>query len=738
MNENVGRRLALQAGGADIDARRLPMTAEMGLGDIGGVLRRRWRFAVPIFAIALVLGVAASLIIPPVYRASTTVAAGTPASTATVAPTDSTTQAAGDGVPPNVAAIAELASSERVRKGALARLGPAIGARAAEAALKGLRVEPVRNTNLLHITVVARTPKTAAAAVDAVAAALIEVDADSRVRQAAETRQVIQRQLQMITPRLRASEDALAAFNSQHKDVVPADHTALIVNKLAQLEAEQVDLSLQRQEIHARLTATRNGLSGQARVSPTEWIPSPLIASLQSQLASQEVELSGLRSQFTPRHPAVLDIEAKIAETKRRLDVELGRSMQVNRYGVDPVYQRLVEQLRQDEVASAALDARAGAVDTAVGEYEARLQQLPGLELQQARLARDAKEADVLTQMLSQRLQQARFAEASAGSIISVVDATGKPYGSARSRWMGAMVGGVFGIMLGLGGALLKEQLDDPVKSGEDAGALLRVPVLGTIPEVTKPNAMFNAASSRPQFAEAFRYLRTNLLSLSKEPLRTILVTSPGPDEGSDIVATNLSIALAQSGRRVWLVECDLRKPTLSSTWASRQMRGRPDIGLAEYLRGEKSVSLDGCRTAVDNLWFLPAGIRPSDPAELLSNGQMGAFLKRGGDSVDVLVLLAPPLSAAADAAILASRVDGVLLVVQTSATPRDAAYWARDQLEGVGANVLGVVVTGAPRGCIGGYGGNGSSYYGLEHLRPWHTEAEQPGSTPRRDTFLS
>jgi capsular exopolysaccharide synthesis family protein len=633
-----------------------------------------------------------------------------------------------------VATLAELASGATVRRDARARLEPVIGARAAEAALKGLHVEPVRNTNLLHIVITARNPKVAAAAADAVAAALIAVDANSRARHAAETRRDIERQLATIAPRLRASEDALAAFNSQHKDVVPADHTSLIVTKLAQLEAQRVDLSLELQEMHARMAATRDHLSRQARVSPTEWIPSPLIASLQSQLASQEVELSGLRSQFTPRHPAVLDIEAKIAETKRRLDTELGRSLQADRYGVDPVYQRLVEQLRQDEVTSAALDARAGAVDAAVLEYEGRLQHLPGLELQQARLARDAKEADVITQMLSQRLQQAIIAEASAGSAIRVVDGAGNRGQPITSRRLGVMLGGVLGVMLGLGGALLKEQLDDPVKSGEDAGVLLRVPVLGTIPEVTKRTATFKAPSSRPQFAEAFRYLRTNLLSLHTESLRTLLVTSPGPNEGSDIVATNLSIALAQSGRRVWLVECDLRKPTLGNTWASRQMRGRLDIGLAEFLRGEKSVSLDACRTAVDNLWFLPAGVRPSDPAELLSNGQMGAFLKRGGDSVDVIVLLAPPLSAAADAAILASKVDGVLLVVQATATPRDAAYWAREQLEGVGANVLGVVVTGAPRGCIGGYGGNGSAYYGPEHLRPWQVEPAPQASAPRRD----
>jgi capsular exopolysaccharide synthesis family protein len=698
----------------------------MGLTDMGAVLRRRWRVAVPIFAITLGLGAAASFIMPPSYRASTTVAIEMP-SAVTGDQGGSTPQAwSPDATSPGVDTTAELASSAMVRKDALARLGPVIGARAAAAVLRSLHVEPVRNTNLLRISVVGRSPKIAGAAADAVTAALIEVDGASRARQAKETRQAIQRQLAMISPRLRASEDALAAFNSQHKDVVPADHTALIVNKLAQLEAQRVDLSLQLQEMSARMAAARDHLSGQARISPTEWIPSPLIASLQSQLATQEVELSGLRSQFTPRHPAVLDIEAKIAETKRRLDVELRRSLQADKYGVDPVYQRLVEQLRQDEVTSASLGARAGAVDVAIGEYEDRLQQLPVLELQQARLARDAKEADVITQMLSQRLQRAVIDEASAGSVIRVVDGTGNVAQAARSRWMGAVLGGVLGVMLGLGGALLKEQLDDPVKSGEDAGALLRLPVLGTIPEPARNTAAFKAQLSRPQFAEAFRYLRTNLLSLPKEPLHTLLVTSPGPDEGSDIVATNLSIALAQSGRRVWLVECDLRKPTLSRTWASRHMPGQQDIGLAEFLRGEKSVTLDACRTAIDNLWFLRAGGRPTDPAELLGNGKMGALLERSKDTVDVLVLLAPPLSAVADAAILASRVHGVLLVVQANTTPRDAAYWAREQLEGVGATVLGVIVTGAPRGSIGGYGGNGSSYYGAEHLRPWQVG---PGS---------
>jgi non-specific protein-tyrosine kinase len=168
-------------------------------------------------------------------------------------------------------------------------------------------------------------------------------------------------------------------------------------------------------------------------------------------------------------------------------------------------------------------------------------------------------------------------------------------------------------------------------------------------------------------------------------------------------------------------------------------MPGEQDSGLAEFLRGEKSVTLDACRTAIDNLWFLRAGGRPTDPAELLGNGKMGALLERSKDTVDVLVLLAPPLSAVADAAILASRVQGVLLVVQASTTPRDAAYWAREQLEGVGATVLGVVVTGAPRGCIGGYGGNGSSYYSVEHLRAWQggPAPNVQASTPQgHDTF--
>src|SRR5207302_1822086 len=181
--------------------------------------------------------------------------------------------------------------------------------------------------------------------------------------------------------------------------------------------------------------------------------------------------------------------------------------------------------------------------------------------------------------------------EASIGSVIRVVDAAKPPATPARRRLLGLVFGGIFGLVLGVGGAFIKEQAEDPIKSAEHGERVLSLRVLAAIPEISPelagtPGAgpglrapslweslragrwssagfLETARHRRSVFAESFRRLRTNLLYLRKQPPRTLLVTSPGSDEGTEIVAANLAVALAHAGLRVWLVECDLMNPAL-------------------------------------------------------------------------------------------------------------------------------------------------------------------------------
>jgi len=739
----------------------------MTLRDIIDMLARHRSFIFRWAAIGVGMGVLFAVALPPVYQATTTVTVDRIPPVVVLSQQGFNSQSPAilpDNTEPgsrDAQTLVEVAKGVAVRDAALTHLAPIVGMRRAQAALQGVSVQPVYSTTLVRIRVRNRNPQLAAEAANVIAASLIDVDLRDRRHRTTEMRESIEHQFQLAEAELKPSEDALAAFKSEHGDVQLSEQTMSSLTKLAQLQAQLVDVRMQRREADARIAATRNRLAVQAKIAPMRWVPSPLIATLQHDLASEEIELSGLSQQFTPKYPGVITVQAKIQETKRRLAAEMAHSMQPGEYGVDPVYQQLFQQMRQDEVTVAALDARDRALSGAIKQYEAAMKDLPSRVLEQARLARDAKDAEQVHQILSERLHQARVAEASIGSGVHVVDAAKVPQRPMRSRWFGVLVGAVLGVMFGVGGVLAKEQVVDPVKSTDDAERLLDLPVLGSIPRMTmddrrvctrpgdpplplaagparyllpgpgsSKDAMLAAERRRSQFAEAFRYLRTNLLFTHREPLCSILVTSPGPGEDKETVAANLAVALAQMGQRVWLVEGDLRKPALDDVWAFRDVYQDAPAGLAGYLSEGVPVDQVLVRTAAENLWFLPAGMLPPNPAELLGSARMRAFLEEHADSVDVMIIDAPPVLPVTDAAVVAPFVDGVLLVVNVGTTPREAAAKARQQLEAVGAQVLGVVATGVPVGGIGAYDHYYTEYVGSQPFKAWQLPQGVTGPT--------
>ncbi|MEA3376824.1 MAG: CpsD/CapB family tyrosine-protein kinase, partial [Chloroflexota bacterium] len=209
--------------------------------------------------------------------------------------------------------------------------------------------------------------------------------------------------------------------------------------------------------------------------------------------------------------------------------------------------------------------------------------------------------------------------------------------------------------------------------------------------------------------AEGFRKLRTNLEFLAvDEALRTLMVTSPGPAEGKSMVSTNLAAAAAQAGRRVVLIEADLRNPRASEVIARSSK-----VGLTHALvEGSVNGKLQG--TEVEGLLFLGAGEKPPNPAELLGSARMGEVLDRLLESVDLIVIDSAPMLPVADSVALSRRVDGVLLVVDVGRTRASAAQQAAEGLRQAGAKVVGAVLNNVPTGGGGYY--NYRYYYGDEY----------------------
>lgn len=248
----------------------------------------------------------------------------------------------------------------------------------------------------------------------------------------------------------------------------------------------------------------------------------------------------------------------------------------------------------------------------------------------------------------------------------------------------------LLGAVLAWGVVLVAERLDSSVKSRQDAEEVAGIPCLSLVPNVkTPPNQMLMAKDGPA--GEAFRMLRTAIRYMgAEEPFSVIAVTSPESDDGKTTTSFNLAAAFAESGQVTVLLEADLRKASLS-----RLLRIPIRQGLSSYLSGAAGLKGLVQRTAVENLYVVPAGVSPANPAELLGSERMGKLLRSLGKEADVIIIDTPPVLAVSDMVALTPMIDGVLLVARAGRTRKERLRETLRVLGGVGASVLGLVLNG-------------------------------------------
>jgi non-specific protein-tyrosine kinase len=279
---------------------------------------------------------------------------------------------------------------------------------------------------------------------------------------------------------------------------------------------------------------------------------------------------------------------------------------------------------------------------------------------------------------------------------------------------------GAIGFALAVGGAVLIEFLDDTVKSPEEAVRLAGdAPMLAAIAQIEGkeyPDKLIASKQPLSPITEAFRVLRTNVqFSAIDQPLATILVTSPGPSEGKSVTLANLAVVLAQSGHKVIVVDTDLRRPVQHKLFQTSNSHGlsdailNPDQPVMEYLQS----------TDIENLYLLTAGSPPPNPAELLASERALQLIETLQAQADVVLFDSPPVLVVTDAAVLGSRVDGVVLVNDLGNTRRSMARRAVEELERAHAHLLGLVLNRmAPK-----YGGE---YYHQYYYYYYYREGER------------
>jgi len=305
-----------------------------------------------------------------------------------------------------------------------------------------------------------------------------------------------------------------------------------------------------------------------------------------------------------------------------------------------------------------------------------------------------------------------------------------------------AMLGLFMGLLLGGGLAFFMEYLDTSVRTTEDVEKHLSWPVLGIIPRFdetfqgkTSQSDIQPVVRKHPKSvpAEAYRTLKTNIqLANLDRPPRSIAITSAGPLEGKSTTAVNLAVALAQKESKVLLVDADLRRPVIHKILHLDNSTGLADLA-TNHAQPEAAIKEFH---SVDNLWVLTSGSLPSDPSELLGSSGMRSLVEQVTKEYSYVVFDTPPLMSVSDAAVLASQVDGVLLVISPGKVRGEIARRTKELLERVGTPVLGCVLNGVERG-------HGSYYYyyhyyagaeGKEEVRNRQKNKEALGRIPKAD----
>jgi len=455
----------------------------------------------------------------------------------------------------------------------------------------------------------------------------------------------------------------------------------------------------------------------------------PRIAQQQNRLLALQEELGVRQEGFGQDHRIIKDLTLRIAmvseelQRTRHLRAEEMQKQQIEQ--VSRMYSAALEkEVRlRDELAEA--QARQRELDENLARYDALKEEQRILEEEFQRVSTHTRDLEIVL-----RTQP--------GPRITLAARAVPPRERSSPKWMLNLAAGIpLGLMLGVGLAFLLEFLDTSVRTPRDVARHTSLPLLGVVPILDDEEVAIDdievATRTAPNsmVAECFRQIRTNLFFASPaENQKALLVTSPGPEDGKTAVAINLAVTIAQSGRRVLLVDANFRRPALHRAFTNAKREG-----LSNILIGQRQLQDVASPTDLPQLDVLTAGPIPPNPAELLSSRYMRELLARARETYDQVIIDGPPVLLVSDPLVLANILDGAIIVCRAKSNSRGAVLRTRDQLDQVRARILGVVLNAVETAPGGYYRRQYRAFYDyLSDEGEQAPQAELPAEQPDQD----
>ncbi len=584
--------------------------------------------------------------------------------------------------------------------------------------------DPVRESDVITISAKSKDPGEAALIANTFAESYRDRNIYMSRAKTRSFREFLDAQAASKKKELGDIENNLQNYMERQGIVSLDDEAKTTIDKLSQLEAQRDAADIDLKKLKNTLASYQEQLPQQetnvARVMAEA--SDPYIRLLQEQIAKLEVQRDVTMAQNPSSvgreilNEKVKEIESQIsaltARLQKRTDTFLSNLTPQSGGGQDAAsYLKSVKQkIIETQIEVQSLEAKKKALEEVIQQYERQFDRIPQKSMELARLQRARSSDEKLYLMLQEKFNEANITEQSNIGYIEIIERAGIPIRPSSPKLLiNLAVGVILGLGLGLVVVFVKEFLDVRIQSPEELkrhGYTPLAAVVGMDRELQKLTSggkivggqggkkgldvhLITYSYPFSSVAESYRQVRTHLqfAKLGSIP-RVVVVSSPAPGEGKSTTVANLAIALAQNGRKVLLIDADLRKPSLDRLFGVKREPGLSDLLTAR-------VTLAGAiqKTLVENLSIMVCGAIPPNPAEVLGSEKMRALVEQVRSDFDVVLFDSSPVLAVTDPAVLATLADGVIVVVSAGKTTLEELQHSVELTESVGGRVLGVVL---------------------------------------------
>jgi len=583
----------------------------------------------------------------------------------------------------------------------------------------GLSIQIIPSSRLVQISYTHPDPRLATEIVNALVKTFIEENFKTKYESVTQTSEWLSTELADLQLKVQTSEEKLVRYQKERGMLGVDEKQNIVTAKLDELNKELTEAQTDRieKESNYRLAAA-GGAASITNTRTSREGASSMLDKLREKEGDINIQYAQAATQFGSAYPKVVELNNQLKQVRAEIVAEETRMQNGTR----------------DEYLAALQ--RENLLTTAFEQQKQLANQLNEAAIEYSVLKRDAETNRQLYQDLLQRLKEAGVSAGLRSSNIRVVDVARTPTSPIKPNVPRNLeLGLLLGLGCGIGLVFVLESMDTSIRNTEELSAISSLPALGIIPLQLSSNGYLrkglktvsagtkNSESptlvtyARPQSeaAEAYRALRTSiLLSSFSAPPKVILVTSAMPQEGKTTISANSALVLAQRGSRVLLVDADLRRPSVGKLFGMR-----PRGGLSTLITGSDKAEdvLLPC-PEVPNLWILPAGPIPPQPAELLSSTVMKDLILQWRAVFDHVIIDTPPCLSVTDAVLLSPEADTIILVARSGQTTKAALRRACDVLLQVNAKVMGIVLNALSRHSGEGYyyqygyGGRYSNHY--------------------------